>query len=100
MFKVMILLKRGENLSFEAFRSHWLEHHAALVRQLPGIRKAVFNFSGDGQGEFDAVSELWFDSEEDFRSAYDSDVGRQVTEDALSHVSRRERIPLSEHRIV
>ena len=100
MFKIMILLKRRKSLSFQAFRSHWLEHHAVLVRQLPGIRKAVFNFSGNDQEEFDAVSELWFDSREDFLSAYDSDIGKQVTEDALSHVSKRERILLSEHRIV
>lgn len=101
MFKVMILLKRKENLSFEDFRSHWLNHHAVLVRQLPGIRKAVFNFSGnDDEQGYDGVSELWFDSEQDFLSAYASDIGQQVTEDALSHVSKRERILLSEHRIV
>lgn len=101
MFKAMIILKRRDDLEFEAFKSHWLGHHAALVRQLPNIRKAVFNFATDqGTGDVDAVSELWFDSEQDFLDAYASETGRKVTEDALARVSRRERVMLSEHVIL
>ena len=101
MFKAMILLKRNENLDYAEFQKHWLENHAALVRQLPGIRKAVFNFSDqNGEGEVDAVSELWFDTEQAFLDAYASDIGKQVTEDSLARVSRRERYFLVEHDIV
>ena len=97
----MILLKRNENLDYAEFHKHWLENHAALVRQLPGIRKAVFNFSDqNGEGEIDAVSELWFDTEQAFVDAYASDIGKQVAEDSLSRVSRRERHFLVEHDIV
>ena len=101
MFKAMILLKRTESLSFEEFKSHWLNNHAGLVRQLPGIRKAVFNFSeAGGDGEIDAVSELWFDSKQDFLDAYASEIGKCVAEDSLSRVSKRQRILLSEHPII
>ena len=101
MFKAMIMLKRNEDMEFDAFKQHWLENHAALVRQLPEIRKAVFNFSRDeGKGEIDAVSELWFDSEQDFIDAYASDIGKQVAQDSLSKVSKRERIFIDEHQIV
>ena len=101
MFKAMILLKRNADLDYIEFKRHWLENHAALVRQLPGIRKAVFNFSDqNGEGEIDAVSELWFDTEQAFVDAYASDIGKQVAEDSLSRVSRRERYFLVEHDIV
>jgi len=101
MFKAMILLKRNENLDYTEFKKHWLENHAALVRQLPGIRKAVFNFSDqNGEGEIDAVSELWFDTEQAFTDAYASGIGKQVAEDSLSRVSRRERHFFTEHDIV
>ena len=61
MFKVMILLKRNPDISFDDFQLHWRNNHALLVRQLPGIKKAVFNFTqDDGESEVDAVSELWF----------------------------------------
>ena len=101
MFKAMILLKRNEDLGYDEFQQYWLENHAVLVRQLPGIRKAVFNFSDqNGEAEIDAVSELWFDSEQAFVDAYASDIGKQVAEDSLSKVSRRERHFFTEHEIV
>ena len=99
MFKAMIFLKRNNALSFEEFKSHWLDTHAGLVRQLPGLRRAVFNFSHSEDGDTDAVSELWFDSEQDFIDAYASDIGQQVAEDALARVSRRERVFMEEHAI-
>ncbi|MCY4226722.1 MAG: EthD family reductase [Gammaproteobacteria bacterium] len=101
MFKAMIILKRREGLGFDEFKSHWLNHHATLVRQLPNIRKAVFNFSTEeGAGEVDAVSELWFDSQQDFLDAYASEIGQEVAQDSLSRVSKRERVMLSEQNIV
>jgi uncharacterized protein (TIGR02118 family) len=97
----MIILKRKEEISFDEFKSHWLEKHSKLVRQLPGIRKAVFNLeSADGSGDIDAVSELWFDSEQAFEEAYASEIGQQVAQDSLARVSKRERVLVTEHVIV
>ncbi|MCY3769537.1 MAG: EthD family reductase [Gammaproteobacteria bacterium] len=97
----MILLKRKETLSFEEFKDHWLHHHAVLVKQLPGLRKAVFNFdTSDGTGQIDAVSELWFDSKEDFTRAYASEIGQQVAADSLSRVATRTRVLVEEHGVV
>jgi uncharacterized protein (TIGR02118 family) len=96
----MILLKRNDSLSFEECKTHWLTGHAKLVRQLPGLKKAVFNFSDSNTGsDFDGVSELWFDTEQDFIDAYASEIGKKVAEDALCRVSRRERLFLEEHNI-
>jgi uncharacterized protein (TIGR02118 family) len=101
MFKAMILLKRNDSLSFEEFKTHWLTGHAELVCQLPGLRKAVFNFNQlNGEGGFDGVSELWFDTEQDFVDAYASETGKKVADDALCRVSRRERLFLEEHDIL
>ena len=100
MFKAMILLKRKEGLSFEEFKRHWLEVHAPLVCQLPGLRKSIFNFDlSDGDGDTDAVSELWFDTEKAFTEAYASEIGQQVAADALSMVSSRVRVLVEEHEI-
>jgi uncharacterized protein (TIGR02118 family) len=101
MFKAMIILKRNADILFDEFKSHWLNNHSLLVRQLPGIRKAVFNLeNSDGSGEVDAVSELWFDSQQAFEDAYASDIGKQVAEDSLSRVSKRQRVLVTEHAIV
>lgn len=99
MFKAMILLKRTPQASAEEFQSWWLERHAPMARQLPGLRKAVFNVVTDGD-DYDGVSELWFDSKEAFEAAYASETGQAVASDSLSQVSSRVRLLVTENTIV
>ena len=71
-----------------------------MARELPGLKKGVFNLvDGDGSEDFDGVSELWFDSQEAFEAAYASDEGREVAGDSLSKVSKRLRLFVKEHPI-
>lgn len=100
MFKAIILLKRSDAASASEFRAWWLEQHAPLARQLPNVRKAVFNLAQNEDAEFDGVSELWFDSQQDFEAAYQSEIGKSVAADSMNNVSRRERLLVSEHAIV
>ena len=99
MFKAVILLSRREGASQAEFRDWWLGQHAALARELPGLRGLRFNLVRDPEAEFDGVSELWFDSRESFEAAYASEVGRRVAADSLANVSRRVRLPVDEHVI-
>lgn len=99
MFKAIILLKRGENMSHEDFKKWWLVDHSGKASQLPGVRKIVFNLADDGSA-YDGVSELWFDSKEDFEAAYATEIGKGVAADSLAHLSARERIFVTENDIV
>ncbi|AGT08941.1 EthD family reductase [Paracoccus aminophilus] len=98
MFKAIILLKRRDDLPEAQFRDWWLSGHAPLVRQLPGLRKAVFNLLHEAP--YDGVSELWFDSQADFEAAYATEAGKAVAADTLAHVSARIRMLAEEHVIV
>jgi len=101
MFKAMILLKRKESDSMSDFENWWLNDHAPLAKSLPGLKKAVFNLSSsDGGGEYDGISELWFDSKEHFERAYSTEHGQKVAADSLANVSKRERILVNEIEIV
>lgn len=104
MFKAIILLSRGENQSPDDFRRWWLTEHAPLARQLPGLRGLTFNLvtgpaAADGAADvpYDGVSELWFDSQEDFEAAYATEIGKKVASDSLKHVSGRLRLFVEEH---
>ncbi|MFM7409646.1 MAG: EthD family reductase [Actinomycetota bacterium] len=102
MFKAIILLTRGSDQNPEDFRRWWLEAHAPLARQLPGLRSLVFNLvssdlNGDTELPYDGVSELWFDSREAFDAAYATDLGKRVASDSLQHVSGRLRLFVEEH---
>lgn len=105
-FKAIILLSRGTDQTPEDFRRWWLEEHAPLARQLPGLRGLTFNLvspdlnPGPDAPPFDGVSELWFDSREAFEAAYATDIGRRVASDSLAHVSGRLRLLVEEHEQV
>jgi len=94
--KAIILLTRREGDTPEGFRRWWLEEHAPLARQLPGLRKLVFNLV-EGDAPHDGVAELWFDSLSEFEAAYASEVGQRIAADSVAHVSERLRLVVSEH---
>jgi len=100
MFKAMILLKRKEGVSFNEFQDWWLSSHRPKACQLPGLRKGVFNLAQDGEGEYDGVSELWFDNQSDFETAYASEIGKSVAADSMANVARRERLLVTEHTVI
>jgi uncharacterized protein (TIGR02118 family) len=99
MFKAIILLRRGEDMSHEDFKQWWLVDHSKKAATLPGVRKIVFNLADDDSA-YDGVSELWFDSREDFEAAYSTEIGVAVAADSLAHLSARERMFVVENDIV
>jgi uncharacterized protein (TIGR02118 family) len=98
MFKAIILLSRRDDMTPDDFRHWWLDEHAPLAAQLPGLRRLVFNLVAD-PGDVDGVSELWFDSEADFHGAYATDLGQRVAADSLAHVRGRTRLLVEEHPV-
>jgi uncharacterized protein (TIGR02118 family) len=105
-FKAVILLSRRDDMTHEQFRTWWLEEHAPLAAQLPGVRRIVFNavaadMADDGaKNDVDGVSELWFDDEAAFTAAYATDLGKQVAADSMAHVRGRVRLFVTEHAVV
>lgn len=96
MFKAVILLTRAGGATQEGFREWWLERHAPLARQLPGLRRLVFNVVEAEDAPYDGVSELWFDSQEAFEAAYATEIGEAVAADSLANVSGRVRLFVEE----
>ncbi len=109
MIKVMWFLKRKEHLSLAEFRSWWLDHHAPMIEetQRPHLFRYIVNVRVDTDelpgkpatiSDWDGVAEQWFKTEADFKAIY----GRAVSPtraDTLAHVSRLERIIVTETEI-
>ena len=99
-FKAIILLTRADGASHDDFARWWLQQHAPLAKQLPGLRRGVFNLvENPADGAPDGVSELWFDSQSDFEAAYASEIGKSVVADSLANVSGRRRMFVVENVI-
>ena len=101
MYKLMIMLYRRDDMTREAFAHWWLEEHAGRARELPGLRRLVFNLvESDEQDLPDGISELWFDSREAAEASYASDIGLAVAADSTAHLRSRVRLPSTEHEIL
>lgn len=96
-FKAIILLKSKDDMTHEDFANWWLGDHSKLARQLPGLRKLCFNLINNEESGFDGAAELWFDSQQDFEAAYQTEIGKAVAEDSLSKMSKRERLFVTEN---
>lgn len=96
MVKAIILLTRRADMTPDDFRRWWLEEHAPLARELPGVQRLVFNVVEDHDAAYDGVSELWFASREDLDAAYATEHGKRVAADTLAHVESRVRMLVDE----
>jgi len=97
MIKAIILLKRRDDLDYRSFRDWLLGEHAPMATQLPGIKGYQVNMAQDGDGLYDAASELWFEDEAALAAAYGSEHGKAVAADSMAHVSKRDRLIVSEN---
>jgi len=102
MFKAVILLTRREDMTHDAFVHWWLNDHAPLASTLPGLRRLTFNVVDVGGEEagIDGISELWFDSQDDFTAAYAGEVGVATAADSMAHVRGRVRLFVTDHDLV
>jgi uncharacterized protein (TIGR02118 family) len=88
------LVKRRADLSFAAFEAHYRERHAPLARiHHPGIARYTQNYLEPSGAErhLDAISELWFRSEEDARTRFyrDEESRRVIGEDVQRFIDLR-----------
>ncbi|MTD54976.1 EthD domain-containing protein [Amycolatopsis pithecellobii] len=91
MVKVVVICKRKPGVSLGEFNEHWRTTHARLVTRLAttlnvgryvqsyrGGSEAIARFveeRGWSNGDYDAITELWFDSAESLAAAFSSPEG-------------------------
>ena len=91
MIKLIVAIRKREDMSVEDFQNHWRTNHASLVKSNPAtsryIRKYVQCHTlpeqyADGEAAFDGTAEIWFDSIEDKDAFFsDPDYLREVQPD-------------------
>lgn len=100
MIKLVTLLKRRAGMTRAEFERRWLEVHAPIAAEFPGLRGYVLSFSIlDGEPDADGVAQLWFDDRRSAQSSYASDIGRNGSDDARQYLARRDHLLVSERWI-
>lgn len=102
MFKAIALLKARGDLSRERFIAYYEQHHVPLImRLMPQILDYRRNYvqardaylaGGISVLDFDAVTELWYRTEADYRAAAavleDPAILKQITDDEENFLDR------------
>ncbi|WP_421724189.1 EthD family reductase [Bauldia sp.] len=79
MIKLVALVNKKSGLSIEQFRDYWIDIHAPLARQIPGMRGYRINVGSD-PGEltpapYDGSAEIWFDDRQTMDAGLSSPQG-------------------------
>jgi uncharacterized protein (TIGR02118 family) len=91
MQKLVYVLQLREDMSREEALRYWQEVHGPIAAKVPGLRKYVQDpatTAPEGDLQFGGIAELWFDSEEAFRSAMASPEWRATIADVPNFAVR------------
>jgi len=101
MIKVLSMMKRKEGVSFEEFSMWALNVHPKLAKNLPLMKRYTVNLrdESDEAAIYDAVNELIFETEVDFKAAFASQEGAAAGADAAKNCGSRTRVLFNEHII-
>lgn len=108
MIKVVRFVKRRKDLTHEQFKAYWLNKHSELekmVMEKTPMRKIVATFPtgemiGGKEPPFDGMVELYFDSVEDMRATFASEIPKIMLKDEENFVDLSEkpvRVVTEEH---
>jgi uncharacterized protein (TIGR02118 family) len=91
MLKVLSLMKRKEGTSYDEFRAWALNEHPKLAVKIPGMRGYRMNvpLKENPDSPYDAISEMWWDSDEARLAGFGSDEGNAAGADAAAHCVSR-----------
>lgn len=109
MIKSLSLLTRKAGLSPEAFRKHWVEVHAPLARNVPGLKKYVLTHVLEERfrpdipvlsGEVDGIAELWYDDLESMQKANASPEAKRLHADGAIFIGQIKMFTTEETAII
>lgn len=98
MIKVVRFVKRRKDMTLEEFKEYWLNKHSQLekmVMEKTRMRKIVATFAtgqmmGGKEPPFDGMVELYFDSIEDMRALFASEIPGIMLKDEENFVDLSE----------
>ncbi len=101
-FKLVVLLRKKEPLTDQDFAKYWLEKHAPIAKQMPGLRKYVVNVvrhPPNKEPDYHGIVELWFDDVDSMKRAFASPQGEATQKDTATFTSALTTLYVDEHTI-
>ena len=91
MLKVLSLLKRKEDMSFDEFKNWAQNEHPKLAEKIPGMKGYRMNvlIADNPDSPHDAISEMWWESDAARLEGFGTEEGKAAGADAAAHCSAR-----------
>jgi uncharacterized protein (TIGR02118 family) len=99
---LVVLLKKKDGFTDEDFAKYWLETHAPLAKQMPGLRKYVVNLvkrPPNREPDYHGLVEMWFDDVDGMKKAFASPQGQTTKKDTETFTSKITTLYIDEHTI-
>jgi uncharacterized protein (TIGR02118 family) len=96
--KLIALLKATPGMSREEFSRRWIEGHAPFALRFPNLKGYRINVAIDeyqateGELAYDGTAELWWDSLEEMRAAFDSPEAEAAVADVNEFIAIQDLI--------
>ena len=96
--KLIALLKAAPGMSREEFSRRWIEGHAPFALRFPNLKGYRINIAIDeyqateGELAYDGTAELWWDSLEEMREAFDSPEAEAAVADVNEFIAIQDLI--------
>ncbi len=86
MIKRFVILRRKPGMSVPEFRNYWENIHGPLIAKIPGLKKYIqyhvrSELLDSESDTIDGLAELWFESEEAQKKAYETPEYHAVVKD-------------------
>jgi uncharacterized protein (TIGR02118 family) len=86
VIKVLVMLHKQADQSWDEFQRYWRETHGPIAQRVPGLRKYVQNHATDRGTVPYAVAELYFDTPEALQEALATPEGQATLGDLANFV--------------
>jgi uncharacterized protein (TIGR02118 family) len=100
MIKIISLLKRNSELTFDDFKIWALQEHPKFAAKLPGLLEYRVNLLAkeNPDSPYDAANELWFAGEDARQAAFGGPEGKAAVADVSAHCASRTPLIVEEFK--
>lgn len=82
MLKIVALVEKRDDLSWDDFVEYWDEQHVKPIAKLPHLKRyTIAPAIKPEQAPYDGIAELYFESTDDIKQAFSGDLEQEIRED-------------------
>jgi uncharacterized protein (TIGR02118 family) len=101
--KIVSVIRRRPDLTFEQFVDHWQQRHPLYVNQLPGLRRYIQSPAMPQPRPtwpWDGMAQLWFDDMHAIKLAFESPEADRIRDDEKNFIGDQEWFIATDHPII